>query len=164
MPETRELVINTGPVIALVAALGDLKILRDIYNRVVVPFEVCDEILAQSASHYGAKEFESANWLEKLKDPCKTNQFLQSTLDPGEAAVIQIALDKNIGVVCIDEDAGRRIARLNGLQITGSLGILIRAKREGHGISLSDAIPRMQERGIHLSHRVIKAALKLSGE
>jgi predicted nucleic acid-binding protein len=34
--------------------------------------------------------------------------------------VIQLALDQNIHTVAIDEAAGRRIARLNGLSMTGS--------------------------------------------
>ena len=44
MPETRELVINTGPLIALTAAMGDLRLLSVLYQRVIVPLEVCDEI------------------------------------------------------------------------------------------------------------------------
>ena len=45
MPETQEIVINTSPLIALVAGLGDLSILQ-IYEDVWVPFEVCDELSA----------------------------------------------------------------------------------------------------------------------
>ncbi len=39
MPKADELVINTGPLIALTAALGDLRVLK-IYSRVWVPYEV----------------------------------------------------------------------------------------------------------------------------
>jgi len=41
MPETESLVINTGPLLALTAAYGDLSLLERLYNRVLVPFEVC---------------------------------------------------------------------------------------------------------------------------
>lgn len=44
MPETRQLVMNTGPVLALVTALGKLALLRELYERVVVPHEVTQEI------------------------------------------------------------------------------------------------------------------------
>ena len=40
MPDPKELVINTGPLISLVAANGDLEVLRGRYARIVVPFEV----------------------------------------------------------------------------------------------------------------------------
>ncbi|MFP5269408.1 hypothetical protein [Coleofasciculus sp.] len=45
-------------------------------------------------------------------------------------------MNENIQTVCIDEIAGRRIARLSGLSLTGSIGILLRAKREGYPISI----------------------------
>jgi len=40
MPETKELVINTGPLLALIASIGDLSLLEQLYKRVLVPFEV----------------------------------------------------------------------------------------------------------------------------
>jgi predicted nucleic acid-binding protein len=46
MPETEKLVINTGPLLALIAGIGDLSLLELLYKRVLVPFEVCQEIEA----------------------------------------------------------------------------------------------------------------------
>jgi predicted nucleic acid-binding protein len=84
---------------------------------------------------------------------------LLNTLDKGEASVIQLALDNNIHTVVIDETAGRRVARLSGLAVTGSIGILLRAKNEGHPFSMREAIDRMQAHGIWLSDRVTAFAL-----
>ena len=103
MPETEKLVINTGPLLALIAGVGDLSLLELLYKRVLVLFEVCQEIEAGGASGFGV-----------------------NSLDLGEASVIQLALDENIHTVCIDEPMGRRIARLNGLKLAGSVGVLIR--------------------------------------
>ncbi|MCP4115283.1 MAG: DUF3368 domain-containing protein, partial [Desulfobacteraceae bacterium] len=77
---------------------------------------------------------------------------------------IQPALDKKIQTVCIDEAMGRRVARLIGLTLTGSLGILIRAKKEGYPIILLEAINQMQARGVRLSERVINFAVSQAGE
>ena len=74
--------------------------------------------------------------------------------------MIQLALNNNIQTVCIDETVGRRIARLNNLSLTGSIGILIRASKEGYLFSMRDAIKNMQARGIWLSDSVIKFALE----
>ena len=46
MPNTENIVINTGPIIALVAALGELKVLFSLYCRALVPFEVIAELHA----------------------------------------------------------------------------------------------------------------------
>ena len=75
-----------------------------------------------------------------------------------------IVINEGIETVCIDEHLGRRVARLNGLRVTRSLGILIRAKLEGHSLCLSDAVSRMREAGVFLSDRVIEAALREAGE
>jgi predicted nucleic acid-binding protein len=66
MPESREMVINTGPVITLIAALGNLDALKRLYSRVIVPFEVCREIEIDNSTRFGAMEFSSTSWLEIL--------------------------------------------------------------------------------------------------
>lgn len=163
MPETQEIVINTGPMIAIVAALGGLEVLK-IYRRVCVPLEVCSEVTTGESSRFAALEFEAAHWLEKWKQPLSPSAMLLNTLDIGEASVIQLALNERIRTVCIDESAGRRMARLNGLLVTGSVGILLRARREGHPFSMREALQRMKSRGIWLSQSVEDFALREAGE
>ena len=109
-------------------------------------------------------EFEAAHWLQRRERPLTISALLQNTLDKGEAAVIQLALDQKIETVAIDEAAGRRLARLNGLSVTGSIGILLRAKREGYSFSMQEAIERMKAQGVWLSDRVIAFALAQAGE
>ncbi len=46
MLKTEEIVINTGPLLALIAGIGNLSLLNQLYRRVFVPFEVCREIEA----------------------------------------------------------------------------------------------------------------------
>ena len=47
-------------------------------------------------------EFETASWLYKDLEPLRVDPLLANSLDPGEAAVIQLALDKKVATVCID--------------------------------------------------------------
>ena len=164
MPETNQIVINTGPLLALIAGLGDLKILNSLYEQVVVPYEVCQEVMAGGAANFGICEFTEAGFLIKRDKFTMIQPYLLNSLDLGESSVIQTALDKKIQTVCIDETVGRRIARLNGLILTGSLGIMIRAKKEGHTFLLHEAINRMLARGVRLSERIINFALKQVGE
>ncbi len=164
MPKTERIVINTSPIIALVAALGELKILESLYREVLVPNEVGQEILVGGTTNLAVPEFIRANWLSKEVTPLTISPFLLNSLDKGEASVIQLALNKNIKTVCIDEAVGRRIARLSGLAVTGSIGILLRAKQEGHPIVIKEAIEKMQQQNIRLSSTVINFALKQAGE
>lgn len=164
MPERKRIVINTSPLISLVAALGDLNVLQFLYTEVLVPFEVSQEITAGGKDGFAVAEFEAATWLQKKETSLNISPFLLNSLDLGEAAVIQLALNENIQTVCIDEAVGRRIARLNGLSLTGSIGILLRAKCSGYPLQMQQAIQRMQNRGIRLSSKVIDFALEQAGE
>jgi len=165
MPETERIVIDSAPLISLVAALGDLKVLQSLYSQVLVPFEVCQEILVGGSSRFAVAEFEAASWLQKWPNPLEISpSLLSSSLDRGEAAVIQLAINEKIPTVCIDETVGRRFAKLNGLLLTGSIGILLRAKKEGYPFSMQEAIERMKNRGIRLSEKVVSFALDQAGE
>ncbi|MBS3812105.1 MAG: hypothetical protein KGY44_09750 [Halanaerobiales bacterium] len=86
---------------------------------------------------------------------------MKNTLDLGEASVIQTALNKNIETVCIDEAAGRRIARLNNLKLTGSLGIIISVINNGKDIDLEKVISTMRNNGIWISDKLKEKALYL---
>lgn len=164
MPETKELVINTGPLLALIAGIGDLSLLEKLYKRVLVPVEVCQEIEAGGASGFGVSEFRRSSFIEKQSNLLNITPFLRNALDLGEASVIQLALDENIHTVCIDEPMGRRIARLNGLKLTGSIGVLIRAKQDGFDFSMREAINRMQSQGVYVSQKIVDFALKQVNE
>jgi predicted nucleic acid-binding protein len=161
MPDAK-LVINTCPILALVAATGDLRVLQPLYEQVIVPWEVSQEISAGGPDSYAVKEFDEAEWLLKMQSPTEIPALLRNSLDAGEASVIQLAVSEGVRTVCIDETVGRRIARLSGLSVTGSLGILLRAQREGFEVSIQEAIERMRAKGIWLSERVAMFAVKQS--
>ena len=160
MLKTEEIVINTGPLLALIAGIGNLSLLNQLYRRVFVPFEVCREIEAGGSFGFGVDEFKNADFIKKRSEPLQISSFLRNALDLGEASVIQLALDENVQTVCIDENMGRRIARLNGLDLTGSIGVLIRAKQEGVDFSMRETINRMRSHGIYLSQKVIDFAFR----
>jgi len=90
MPESRKIVINTGPLIAIVAATGSLDILKGLYGSIVVPFEVSQEILVGGPSGFAVPEFQAADWLDTRSTPTVIGTFIRNTLDLGEGAVTGI--------------------------------------------------------------------------
>lgn len=154
-----QIVINTSPLIALVAAWGDLTPLASLYDQVLVPFEVCQEILQGGSQNFAVSEFQRATWLVKQPSPLSISPFLLNSLDLGEASVIQLALNQTIKTVCIDEAFGRRVARLNGLSLTGSVVLLLKSKQQNPSFSIKQAIANMLAHNIRLSQTVINFAL-----
>ena len=153
------LVSNTTPLIALTAALGSLDILKFMYGRVVIPLEVAQEVRAGGQSTFGVDAFHAADWLDVQDQPVTLLPFLKNSLDAGEASVIQTALNLSLPLVCIDEVVGRRTARLCGLSLTGSLGVMLKAHQLGFPVNLSQAISNMRQHGIWLSPVLIESVL-----
>ena len=148
MPDQPQaLVINTTPLIALSVATGSLEVLRVLYSRVIVTHEVQQEILAGGRHAPGVADFLTSEWLNRLAEPQAISVYLHNTLDRGEASVIQAALAQGIARVCIDEKVGRRIARLNGLTLTGSIGILAKAKQAGYPLDIEQTLLRLHDQG-----------------
>lgn len=160
----KTIVINTSPLIAIVAATGELALLEQLNLETIVPYEVAQEIHSGGRDRLGTQAFDQASWLDVQSEPIKIAPYLLNTLDRGEASVIQTALNREIETVCIDEKAGRRVARLSQLQLTGSIGLLLKAKQNGQLKSMTEAIQRMQQSGIRLSQKVIHFAMVRSGE
>lgn len=149
MPDPiKTVVINTTPLIALSVATGSLDILRVLYSRVIVTHEVQQEILSGGRHAPGVADFLASEWLECLTEQQEIPVYLRNTLDRGEASVIQAARVKGITLVCIDEKVGRRIARLNGLTLTGSIGILAKAKQSGYPLDIEQVLIRLHNHGI----------------
>ena len=159
MPERSiTIVTNTTPLLSLIAATGDLALLSSLYERVIVPYEVAEEIRAGGGQGFGRAEFAHAG-LEVRQQPVAINTWLRNSLDLGEASVIQTALDEKLPLVCIDETVGRRVARLNGLTLTGSIGVLLKAWENGYPVDVAASLDRMRTHGIWLSDTVVRFAL-----
>jgi predicted nucleic acid-binding protein len=87
-----------------------------------------------------------------------------ATLDKGEAAVIQLALEQNITKVCIDDLKGRRAAKAVGLEVIGSLGLIGRAKTLGLIEEIRPLIVRAGNAGIFYNSNLIETFLEKLGE
>ena len=125
------LVSNTGPLIAL-GAIDALYLLPQLYERVVIPDEVREEL---NAAPYGIMRFpfaETADWLEVQKVATPVDPLLITVLDWGEAAVIQLARELHADMVLIDERKGRKVASsVYHLRVIGTVRVLLDAKSNG---------------------------------
>ena len=76
--QPKQVVINTTPLIALTAATGNLDVLRCLYSKVIVPYEVAEEIRAGGRDSFGVDVFDQASWLSSVLStslPLSTQHF-----------------------------------------------------------------------------------------
>lgn len=164
MPDRpQRVVVNTTPIIAL-ALLDQLSLLQPLYGAVRIPPAVQAEVMAGGANRIGITELQHASWIKliPLQDPRRAD--LLSDLDRGEAEVIALAQEIDADLVIIDERLARRHAKRLGLPLTGTLGVLLKAKQQNLISSVSPLIETLQKNGIRLSKVVVTEALRLAGE
>lgn len=123
------IIVSDTSVISNLIQLGELSLLEMLYEEVVIPEKVLDE-LAKVSGH--AEIVKDAAWLsvKSASDKGLTSR-LQAQLDPGESEAIALAIELEADLLLIDEQRGRHIAKQQGILITGLLGILIEAKSRG---------------------------------
>ncbi len=91
-------------------------------------------------------------------------RLLLPTLDQGEAEVIVLASEQSARLVLIDELTGRKVAESLHLNVSGSVGILIRAKQLGEIPAVKPFLDEMIRRGVRYSERFVHSILKHIGE
>ena len=94
----------------------------------------------------------------------KYQQLLDLYLDLGEASAIALALEKVDVLLILDDLKGRKEAEKLGFRITGTLGILFKAKREGLITELKSYIEKLKAVGFRISPKIEEDILIKSKE
>jgi predicted nucleic acid-binding protein len=131
-------VSDTSPLTALLLA-GRHNLLRDIFDRVVIPPAVQNELLRVHAS--------LPVWIEVIAPRGIPDSVAAAGLDAGETEAIALALELLPDAVLIDERLGRRLAVQHGLQVTGLLGFLVLAKQRRLITDVVPLIHQLQSQG-----------------
>jgi predicted nucleic acid-binding protein len=87
-----------------------------------------------------------------------------AALDPGETAVIMLALEQGLRQVLMDERKGRRVAAAAGLSVSGTVGVILRAKRNGHVRAVRPLLRGLRDTGLWLADDLIERTVREAGE
>ena len=152
MPEIL-VIADASSLIALVA-INELDLLHKMYQKVVITDVVKNEIHA-----------DLPEWIELNSNyDYKQFQILQLELDPGEASAIALALEYPGSKLIIDEFKGRSVAKRLGLTVTGTLGVVIKAKEQGLIKSGKEILIKLEQHGFWLSEKLKKQIIAMLKE
>ena len=157
-----KVVSNTTPLISLLK-LSRLDILKDLYAEISIPFAVFQEIEAGKNKGY-YQDFSKIDWIKiiKIQDKQALKYFLD--LDAGESEAIVLATELRADLIIIDEKLGRFHARHADLKVTGTIGILIKAKNKGIIKDLKPLLYELTKKNVWISDKLIDDILKQAGE
>ncbi len=97
-------------------------------------------------------------WVEIRSVISAVNPLLMR-LDIGEREAIQLALEKGVDTVLIDETEGRQLAESLHLEVRGTLGILERGAKLGK-TDFREALRRLEQTKFRISPAVREAFLR----
>lgn len=88
---------------------------------------------------------------------------LEISVDAGEASAIALAVEKSCRII-LDDRKARIVARKMGLEVTGTVGLLIKAKERGLLESIAPVLDSLENNGFHLSVDLRSEALRICQE
>jgi len=158
----REVVSNTSPLLYL-HQLGSIDLLPVLYSQVIVPVSVVEELTAGRAAGHDVPNVAALPWARVVSSPTLALLALATDLGKGEAEAIAIAHERN-ALLILDDGLARRHAQIVGVTLTGTLGVLVKAKAAGHIPTVAPLVSRLTELGFRLSEQTRDAILKLANE
>lgn len=126
-------VSNTSPISNL-AVIGHLPLLQSQFSEIWIPPAVLSELDAHPdhAALAAIRQAIREGWLQTAgQTQSPLLKVLLPHLHRGEAEAIALACEIGADIVITDEREGRQFAVQAGLLVTGVLGILLRAKKNG---------------------------------
>lgn len=161
-------VVSDASVLICLGALGQLELLREFYETITVPDAIWHEVTG-CPNRPGAAEALSARqqgWL-LLQNPVNEALVLtlRAKLDVGEAAAIALAAELHASLLLVDESDARAAARQLAIPVTGTIGVLARAKREGKIPAIRPLLDRLiHQYQFRLAHSLYVSLLTQLGE
>jgi predicted nucleic acid-binding protein len=156
-------VSDTTPVISLLK-VGQLDVLRKMYGTVVIPAAVYHELVTNKAF---PEEAEAVKRCEFIRQENVRNELAvkileaNANLDKGESEAIVLFEDLNADLLLIDERKARAVAQEMGITVTGTLGVLLEARRLGYVPRLRPLLEALIASNIRISETLFNEIVML---
>lgn len=152
-------VCNASPLIVLAKA-GYLDVLNQLFDRVLIPAAVKQEILAGPAEDPTRIALESGSGIEAVQLEPEVTPLAYWRLGRGETEVIEYARLHPGTVALLDDLSARRAAAALEVPVMGTLGLLAKALKGDPDAFAGEAVKRLEAAGLHVDHKVVVAVVE----
>ena len=158
-----EIICNTSP-LQYLHQLGVLHFLPTLIKSIIVPPAVQAELNAGRELGLDLPDVKMFEWVIVRRPASSVALPLITDLGAGEREVLALALESPEAVCVLDDSLARQVAGALGLRVTGTLGILLDAKRARITTSVRPLLDQLQSLGFRLAVHTRAAVIKLAGE
>jgi len=155
-------VSNTSPLLYLYR-IGGIDWLPQLFDEVWTPEAVKNELQTGRSKGYDANP-DGYSWLNVVNPKSTQSEWLALDLGVGEMAAMALALENPDRVVLLDDILARRTAQVAGLQVWGTLKVLLEAKSHGIIEKVEPYVSKLSDSGMWISAEIKERILKLAGE
>ena len=149
-----KVIISDTSCLIILTKIGELDLLRQLYKTVAIT----QDILLEYGEHL-------PDWIEvqQAKDHYR-QQLLEMQIDKGEAGAIALALETIENIIILDDWKARKVAERLGLTVTGTLGVIVKARNNGIIPSIKPYLGKIRETNFRISEELEQIALKEANE
>lgn len=157
------LICNTSP-IQYLHQLGLLDALAELSSQVIVPPAVVNELEVGLQHNVDLPIIKDLTWFS-IQSPISTIATpLIPDLGSGETEVLMLGLELKDVILVLDDSLARKTAQLLQLKFTGTLGVLLDAKKANLISNITPHLNRLQTLGFRLAPHTYQMILKLAEE
>ncbi|AWA31120.1 DUF3368 domain-containing protein [Flavobacterium magnum] len=147
-------IISDTSCFIILSKIGELDLLLKLYGQIVTTKDIAEE--------FGES---LPNWviIENAKDKYH-QRILELQIDRGESSAIALALEIQNSTLILDDFKARKVAENLGLNFTGTIGIIVKAKLNGLIPSIKPLLEKIVETNFRLSPELQLQALREAEE
>lgn len=149
-------IICDSSVLITLDNVGSLHILKDLFKEILIPKAVRKEVFGRRKLPAFVKCIEISGTIA-LK-------VLESNLEAGESEAICLYEEMEADLLIVDDLEGRRVAERLGINITGTLGVLLLAKRERFIDKVKPLLDGIVSSGFRVAEELYKEILIKANE
>lgn len=148
------LVIADTSCLILLSKVDELDILKANYRRILVTPEIAEEF-----------NQDIPDWIEVVETKDKKFQrLLEDSLDLGESTALTLSFETENSTVILDDLKARKIAIKLGVKVTGTIGVIIKAKLNGTIPSAKAILDKISNTDFRINSQIIDEAVRQAGE
>ena len=160
----RKVISNSTPLIAL-EKIDKLNLLQQVYKEIIIPYAVYEEVVLESKQNVINDFIKESGFIKIMNiENVEAKKIFVTSLHKGEVEVMILAKEIKAEVYIIDDLLARKYAKYHSLNITGTIGVILKAKELGIISEIKPIIDELMKAGIYIDIKLYNKILAIANE